>query len=57
MREQGLQGAYLRRGWRHGSTRQNPRHTAAPDLVKRDFRAEAPNRLWVADLTLIALTA
>ena len=51
MRTHGLQGAHLRRGWRHGSTRQNPNHTAAPDLVDRDFRAEAPNRLWVADLT------
>jgi putative transposase len=51
MRTHGLQGAHLRRGWRHGSTRQNPNHTAAPDLVDRDFRVEAPNRLWVADLT------
>jgi putative transposase len=51
MRTHGLQGAHLRRGWRHGSTRQNPHHTAAPDLVDRDFRATAPNRLWVADLT------
>jgi putative transposase len=51
MRTHGLQGAHLRRGWKHGSTRQNPHHTAAPDLVDRDFRATAPNRLWVADLT------
>jgi putative transposase len=53
MREHGLQGAYLRRGWKGGSTRQNPHHIAAPDLVERDFRATAPNRLWVADLTRI----
>ena len=51
MRTHGLQGAHLRRGWKHPSTRQNPHHTAAPDLVERDFRATAPNRLWVADLT------
>ncbi len=51
MREHRLQGAHLRRGWKHGSTRQNPSHTAAPDLLDRDFRAQAPNRLWVADLT------
>ena len=51
MRTHGLQGAHLRRGWRHGSTRQNPAHTAAPDLVDRDFRVTEPNRLWVADLT------
>ncbi len=42
---------YLRKGWKHGSTRQNPSRTAAPDLVERDFTADAPNRLWVADLT------
>ena len=53
MREHGLQGAFLRRGWKGGSTRQNPRHTAAPDLVNRRFDAEEPNRLWVADLTRI----
>ena len=51
MREHGLQGAHLRRGWKHGSTRQDPNHTAAPDRVERDFHADAPNRLWVADLT------
>jgi putative transposase len=51
MRTHGLQGAHLRRGWKGGSTRQNPHHTAAPDLVERDFRVTAPNRLWVADLT------
>jgi putative transposase len=53
MREHGLAGAFLPKGWKHGSTRQNPRHTAAPDLVERDFTATAPNRLWVADLTRI----
>ena len=53
MRTHGLQGAFLRKGWKHGSTRQNPRHTAAPDLVDRDFTATEPNRLWVADLTRI----
>lgn len=53
MREHGLQGAFLRRGWKGGSTKQNPRHTAAPDLVNRQFDADAPNRLWVADLTRI----
>ena len=45
----GLQGAHLRRGWKTGSTRQSPNHTAAPDLVDRDFRALAPNRLWATD--------
>ncbi|NIB30878.1 hypothetical protein HBB16_02600 [Pseudonocardia sp. MCCB 268] len=34
----------------HGSARRD-RTTAAPDRVERNFRADAPNRLWVADLT------
>jgi transposase InsO family protein len=36
-----------------GSTKQDPRHTPAPDLVNRNFTAGAPNRLWVADATRI----
>jgi transposase InsO family protein len=53
MRQQGWHGAFLRRGWRGGSTRQDPRHTPAPDLVNRNFTADRPNRLWVADATRI----
>jgi len=53
MRAQGWQGAFLRRGWRRGSTRQDPKATPAPDLVNRNFTATAPNRLWVADATRI----
>ncbi len=53
MRMHGWQGAFLRRGWRRGSTRQDPKATPAPDLVNRDFTAPAPNRLWVADATRI----
>lgn len=53
MAGQGWQGAFLRRGWRRGSTTQNPRATPAPDLVNRQFTASAPNRLWVADATRI----
>lgn len=53
MRANGLQGAFLRKGWKGGSTKPNPRHIAAPDLVDRNFTATAPNRLWVADLTRI----
>lgn len=51
MRQRGRQGAFLGKGWKAGSTRQNPLHTAAPDLVCRDFRADAPNQLWVAETT------
>jgi len=53
MAAHGWRGAFLRRGWRGGSTKQNPRHTPAPDLVNRDFTATGPNRLWVADATRI----
>jgi transposase InsO family protein len=52
MREASLQGAFVRKRWR-ASTRQDPRATPAPDLVNRNFKADAPNRLWVADLSRI----
>jgi transposase InsO family protein len=53
MRQQGWQGAFLRRAWRRSSTTADPRATPAPDLVNRQFTATAPNRLWVADATRI----
>ena len=53
MRQHGMQGAFLRRGWRGGSTKQNPNADPAPDLVNRNFTATGPNRLWVADATRI----
>jgi putative transposase len=52
MAAHGLQGAFVRKRWRC-STRQDPRATPAPDLVDRNFKAEAPNRLWVADISRI----
>lgn len=53
MRASQLQGAFLRKKWRLGSTRQDPRARPALDLVERNFTAEEPNRLWVADATRI----
>ena len=46
MREHGLQGAHLRRGWRHGSTRQNPnqRGRAAPYRRGRDTLVKIAQR-------------
>jgi putative transposase len=49
----------------HGVVRGSKRRTTIPDqadqrpadLVKRDFTAPAPNRLWVADLTYVATWA
>lgn len=52
MRAAGLQGV-SRRKTPHTTQRQ-PGARPAPDLVQRDFTAEAPNRLWVADITYIA---
>jgi putative transposase len=52
MAAHGLQGAFLRKRWRC-STRQDPTATPAPDLVNRNFKTDAPNRLWVADLSRI----
>ena len=52
MRIHGLRGAFLRKRWRC-STRQDPKATPAPDLVDRNFKVDAPNRLWVADISRI----
>jgi putative transposase len=52
MREHGIQGAKRRgRPWR--TTRSDPRTLRRPDLVARDFRAERPDELWVADITYL----
>jgi putative transposase len=51
MRAVGLQGA--RRGRKFTTTRPDPAATRAPDLVKRDFSAVAPNRLWLVDFTYV----
>ena len=51
MRTHGLQGA--RRGRRFVTTRSEPGAVRPPDLVKREFRACAPNRLWVVDYTYV----
>jgi putative transposase len=48
----GIQGA-KRRGKPWRTTRQDPAGQDAPDLVERDFAAEAPNRLWVVDFTYL----
>lgn len=51
MRADGLRGV-CRRKW-VTTTMRNPDATPAPDLVERRFSADAPNRLWVADITYI----
>jgi putative transposase len=52
MRVHGLQGA-KRRGTLWRTTTPDPVASRRPDLVQRDFTAEAPNRLWVGDLTYL----
>ncbi|MGO4419246.1 IS3 family transposase, partial [Streptomyces sp. MCAF7] len=52
MREAGLAGISPRRTGK-GFTRRDPDADLAPDLVRRDFTAKEPNRLWVTDLTMV----
>ena len=52
MRQAGLSGMVRRRKGK--TTIRVPGIATAPDLVRRDFAPEAPNRLWVADLTEVA---
>jgi transposase InsO family protein len=51
MREAGVAGVSRRR--RRGTTKRDPAVQGAPDLVEREFTAEAPDRLWVADITSV----
>jgi len=52
MRKLGLQGAVRGRAVKI-TTEADESAERPKDLVKRDFTAEAPNRLWVADLTYV----
>jgi putative transposase len=51
MRERSLVGVHRRRFTR--TTIANKDERPAPDLVKRNFTATAPNQLWVADITYV----
>ena len=54
MRTLGVSGVSRRRGVR--TTRRQAGARPAPDLVRRCFAAEAPDRLWVADITYVPTT-
>jgi len=51
MRQAGVVGVHRRRTFH--TTRRDPAAQAAPDLVERDFHPDAPDRLWVADITYL----
>ena len=52
MREHRIRGA-KRRGKPWRTTKPDPAAARRPDLVQRRFTAEAPNRLWVGDLSYL----
>jgi len=52
MQRAGLQGVSRRRGF-VVTTQRDASNAKAPDLVQRQFVAQAPNQLWVADMTYI----
>jgi transposase InsO family protein len=52
MRQDGLRGA-KRRGKPWRTTRPDAKAPRRPDLVNRQFAVQAPNRLWVADLSYL----
>jgi putative transposase len=50
MRVAGVAGCHRRR---FRTTRRDPAQPSAPDLLQRTFVANAPNQVWVADLTYV----
>ena len=57
MREAGLVGVHRRRRARVSSRPAVRAATTAPDLVRRHFGANGPDRLWVADITYLPTDA
>ncbi len=51
MRGAGLRGCL--RGRRKRTTRQDKHAVPAPELVKRNFAAASPDRIWTADITYV----
>lgn len=55
MKEKDIRGVCRRRFVT--TTRRDPSARPAPDLVEREFKADGPNQLWVADITYIPTLA
>ncbi len=51
MRAAGIRGCM--KGPKRAITRRDPRAAPAPDLLRRDFVADQPNKVWLADITYI----
>ena len=56
MREAGIAGVSRRRRT-VATTIRAPEQASAGDLVRRDFTADGPNKLWVADITFVPTAA
>jgi putative transposase len=56
MRLAAIRGVSRRRSFTV-TTERNKKNRPAPDLVKREFIADAPNVLWVADMTYVSTWA
>jgi putative transposase len=52
MRANAIRGVSRRRGF-VVTTQRDQRQRPAPDLVKREFKADGANQLWVADMTYV----
>ena len=52
MRDLGIQGV-TRRRFKTATTKKDAKARPAPDLVNRNFSADGPDQLWVADITQV----
>jgi transposase InsO family protein len=51
MRQAGIHGKQTQLF--RSTTRRNPEHPVAPNLLQRDFTAGRPDQIWLADITYI----
>ena len=53
MKDLGIQGV-TRRRFKTATTKKDAKARPAPDLVNRNFSADGPDQLWVADITQVS---